>query len=162
MRSDRNPYFLLRNSKDARVKQLLAQAEHMTSQEIMALEVKPDVKKAMLFVATVGQVAKSVTTAEALADRMQTAHVSKSAQYEIYKYVGMEQVITTPNKNQLIIAAPFVFMKQNNRIFVSHNWLNLSDGNNHQIMNQCHLVGLGDSILYNKLTQDLIRQRHNI
>lgn len=123
MRSDRNPYFFLKNSKNLAIKNLLQQAETLTPQEIQNLNIKPDVKKAMLFVSEFGQQQKSQHTAELLALKMSLIPPPPKTQYEIWVYNGANTFVATSKTGSIEVSEKSFFLKDQDKIFINHNWI---------------------------------------
>lgn len=162
MRSDRNPYFILRKSKNAHVQHWLHEAAHMTIPQIEQTDVKPDLKKAMLFVATFGAQTRSAHTAEIMADLMTKNHECvRPSQWELWQYDQESFPIKCKGNNWIILNTPFVFLKDQHRAFVGHVWVNLKDSENQQLMNGAQQIGMGDHSVYNKITNQLIQKRHS-
>ena len=163
MRSDRNPYFFLKNSKNPQIQQLLQDAPSMSAAEIAALNIKPDVKKAMQFVHTLGDQTRSNTTAELLAEKMISAHNSTDHSrptYDILLYTGADCEIQLRARNWLLMRGSFLFMTQGTRMFVSHNWTSTLLGNNYIGVEHRQKVGHGDQNLYNQMNQQHLKEKY--
>ena len=98
----------------------------MAVDEIQALQVKPDLKKAMLFVKQFGDQPKSVHTAELIADRMNMkVETNPSPMGSIYEYRGpqIQVPIITPGRSQHYWqVAHEVFWTDGERIWLNHSW----------------------------------------
>lgn len=140
----------------------LRDAEHMTVDQIIKLAIKPDVKKAMLFVRELGHVSRSTHTAELLADLMNTQHTVHTPQLaELWQYDGESFPIKCKSRNWISLTTPFVFLKKQDQAFVGHNWVNLHEDQNHLLTLVGRQIGMGDHIMYNQKTQELIQKRHH-
>jgi hypothetical protein len=161
LRSDRNPYFFLRKSKNPHVQHWLGEAAHMTLEQITALQVKSDLKRAMLFVHTLGHQSRSASTAELIADHM-SAKVSQSTlpMYELWQFDQESFEITCGDRKHMILNSPFVFLKNQDQLFVGHVWVHLNQGRNTDLIRLGHKIGMADQNMYNQQTQKLIQQRH--
>lgn len=157
MRSDRNPYFLLRKSRDPAVQQYLEQAATMTVEQIGSLQIKPDLRKAMLFVNEFGHVTKSDTVANIVADRA-TVTKQQLPQYEICHYQGPLTELKV--RKTALLLDDFLFLKDCNRIFASHNWFDLNEHNNRSVLAHSKTVGIGDQHMYNRMIQDHLKQKY--
>jgi hypothetical protein len=160
MRSDRSPYFLYKNHKDPKIRELLAQAQHMQVAEIQALTCKPDLKKAMLFVKQFGDQDKSVSTANLIADRMPVIiHTPQLPQGEIYSYDGptIHLKIRTQGRTQHMWEVhKEVFLHQNGRVWLNHSWCDPTP----ELW--CHSKKLcdGDLNTYNQILHNHVNQKH--
>lgn len=126
MRSDRNPYFFLKKSKDPQIQQLLKDAETLCPHDIQKMNVKPDVKKAMMFIAEFGQKDKSQHTAELLADKMSQSSVPVSTiRKEIWQYQGSTIFVAVSHTSSIEVQPNSYFLKDQEKIFINHNWLRL-------------------------------------
>ena len=126
MRSDRNPYYFLKKSKDPKIQHLLKEAETLKPQEILSMSLKPDVKKAMLFVAEFGQQEKSQHTAELLAEQMaKTSSPCENILKEIWQYQGPAVFVPVTSTSSIEILPNSYFIKDHKKIFINHNWLRL-------------------------------------
>jgi hypothetical protein len=159
MRSDRNPYFLLKKSKDPRVQQHLLMAENMSHQQIDQLPIKPDLKKAMHFVRQFGRMDRSVSTADLIVERA-TVAAQALPSYPIYHYQGPTVELFLNKKNSLIID-DFLFLRDADRIFVSHNWIDLELANNRCVLDRSVPIGIGDQQVYNQMTQQHLQRKHH-
>lgn len=157
MRSDRNPYFFLKKSRDPQVQQWLAQAEGMTSQQIEALNIKPDVKKAMLFVNRMGHQTRSATTAELLADHMQPV-TTTSQPMQFHEYVGESVWVNVSARGQIQVEPGTLFALHADRIFIHHNWIALK--NNEKILEYSQNIGQGTPTDLNRLIQNKLNNTH--
>ena len=139
----------------------LAEAEHMTVDQIQGLHIKSDLKRAMLFVCELGHQTRSATTAEILAQHMITLSKPQAPPMcELWQYDGVEFPIKCKGHNWIILSTPFVFLKQADQAFVGHNWVNLSEEQNTRLTQLGQQIGMADHIMYNQKTQELIQKRH--
>lgn len=162
MRSDRNPYYLVRNSKDPLVQYWLAQATHMTDAQIQSLTCKPDVKKAILFAKHLNPGSRSQTTAELLADRMNshtTSHVS--VQHELWQYDGEACWIKHTHNQHIQLVPPFVFLKNQNQAYVGRVWVNLDVPDNYVLIQHGRQIGMADHSRYNQITHEMVQKRYS-
>ena len=159
MRSDRNPYFVLKKSKDPRVQQHLLMASSMSHQQIEQLPIKPDLKKAMHFVCEFGQVERSISTADLFVERA-TSTNNTLPSYPVYHYTGACVELFVSKRTSLILE-DFLFLKDQDRIFVSHNWIDLSLANNRMILDWAVPIGIGDQQVYNQMVQQHLQRKYN-
>lgn len=158
MRSERNPYFLLKRSRDPRVQHYLALATTASHDDIEALEIKKDLKRAMHFVRRFGKDAVNQTTANLIADRAQES-TPIPQQYPIYHYQGDTVSLSLPRGNSLV-SDDFLFLLDEQRIFAQHNWIDLSGPGNSQILLSSKRVGFGDQHQYNRMIQDHLSKKY--
>ena len=127
MRSDRNPYFLLKKSKNPEVQRLLSIAHTLTPEEILKATPKPDLQKAMLFVKEFGDQNRSATVAEIVADKMAKSSLpSLTPTFEVWQYYGESHPAKCERSGYIDILSGNLFMRDKNRIFIQHNWCILS------------------------------------
>jgi len=160
MRSDRNPYFLYKNHKDPKIRELLAQAPHMTLEEIQSCVCKPDVKKAMLFVKQFGDQDKSVSTANLIADRMPIViQMPQLLQGEIYSYDGptIHVKIRTQGRTQHMWEVhKDMFLHQNGLIWLNHTWCEPTA----DLWAYSHKLCDGDLHMFNQILHNHVNQKH--
>jgi hypothetical protein len=159
MRSDRNPYFFLKKSKDSWVQKCLADAATMSEADILKIS-KPDLRRAMIFVHKLGQQDKSSTTAELIADQMAKITPSSSRPvFEIWHYKGSE-IELHQRRGSVILGSDFVFGIDQQKVFASHQWFTTNNEiKDHLIQNAVYL-GTGDQNLYNKFNQENLSRKH--
>lgn len=139
----------------------LAQATELSVDQIQALNIKPDLKRAMLFVCELGHSERSVTTAELLAEIMiKNSQPTSSVLCELWQYDGVEFPIKCKGSNWITLMTPFVFLKKSHMAFVGHNWVNLQEDQNLKLIQNGSQIGMADQIMYNQKTQELIQKRH--
>lgn len=158
MRSERNPYFLLKRSRDPRVQHYLAMAVTASHDEIEALEIKKDLKRAMHFVRRFGKDAANQTAANLIADRAQVC-TPTCQQYPIYHYQGTTVALNLPRGNSLL-SDDFLFLLDHNRIFAQHNWIDLDRQGNEKVLLSSKRVGFGDQHQYNRMIQDHLSKKY--
>jgi hypothetical protein len=123
MRSEKNPWFLLRNSKNPDIQAWLKKAETMSKEEILALQIKKDVQRAMLYVQQQKDNVASQGVAESLADLMQANHKSQTESvYPIYRYNDTSTFFTTERNTQVNIECGDPWILDNNRAYVNSSW----------------------------------------
>lgn len=152
MRSDRNPYHILSKSKNAQVQAWLAKAHHMTESEINSLSIKPDLKKAMLYLVIQGRNSSASSAAEQFADKMQQAHAPQVLCMDIYRYMGQTTFIPVTHMSKIEIKAHQFFGFMNNQTFVNHCWSPLSM--NPWLISQSVFECQADATHLNRLNQD--------
>ena len=99
----------------------------MTRDEIQKLEIKPDLRKAMLYVLEQEHVAESNSVAEKLADRMQEGKAHQEYQLRIYRYNGMDCMVRLPSGHSVDLRTGVCFGVQGDSAFINHNWCKLKD-----------------------------------
>ena len=157
MRSDRNPYFFLKKSQDPRVQEWLAQAAEMTGEEIQALSIKPDLKKAMMFVLAFGQQKKSDTTANFIADIMAArSNNPPPDSSEFWEYRGDERFVRCLSNGWVNLPTGTLFMRDQTRMFAQHIWCDLSS----EIWAASVRAGQGTHSDFNRLEQERLQARH--
>jgi hypothetical protein len=162
MRSDRNPYYLVRKSKDPQVQAWLSEAAHMTDHQIHTLPCKPDVKKALMFAKHLQPGVRSQTTAELLADRMNShVHPHVAHQHELWQYDGEACWIKCAARQHMQLVPPFVFLKNQNQAYVGRVWVSLLDAENYVLIQQGRQIGMADHSRYNQITHELIQKRYS-
>jgi len=163
MRSDRNPYFILKNSKDPVVKSWLSKADEMSHTEIQGLPIKPDLKKAMLFLKTFGDQNRSASTAELLATKMMaTASDCSSEQKEIWQYQG-STIWVRCGRTSIETNAGDYFIKDQEKIFLKHNWIQSAEPSAQSVIAESVFVEFGDFTQLNHLTKmHLLRKYPNL
>ena len=163
MRSDRNPYFFLKKSKDSKVKEWLEKAENMGIEEIESLSLKPDLKKAMLFVATLGHQDRCTTTAELFADKMQAMQPKSNGPhlYDIFEYTGPDIFVKCMTGSHILINTGDLFIKDLQKVFIKHNWVNLIDAANSVINSHSRASGEGTFDDLNKRIQSTLNSRYH-
>lgn len=115
----------------------------------------------MLFVHTLGEVGRSATTSELLADRMNShEHMPQTCEHELWIYDGPSFPIKCKGKNWITLVTPLVFLKKDNQAFVGHVWINLNEEYNLDLVNMGRKIGMGDQTVYNQETKKLIQQRY--
>ena len=163
MRSDRNPYFFLKKSKDTKVKEWLAKAEMMAIDEIEKLSIKPDLKKAMLFVATLGHQTRCTTTAELFADKMQAAQPKNNGPhvFDIFEYTGPDVFVKCMTGSHILINSGDMFIKDLQKVFIKHNWVSLTESSNFVINAYSKSSGAGTFDDLNKRIQLSLNARYH-
>jgi hypothetical protein len=148
MRSDRNPYFFLKKSRDPGVQALLSEANLMSETEIQALKIKPDLKKAMLFVKQFGDQVRTNTTAELIAEEMSRRSVpTLQDTHEIWQYQGRDFLARSVRRGWIDIQPHDLFIRDRDRMFVRHNWCWFEPC----VQKQSHLVTEGSFQTLNQL-----------
>ena len=165
MRSDRSPYFLYKNHKDPKIRELLSQAAHMQVSEIHALTCKPDLKKAMLFVKQFGDQEKSQTVSNLIADQMLAIKTESPPlpTGDIYLYTGdqiMVPIIPRPGSllQQSWLVQNDVFLAATDRIWINHSWCYSVS----ELWSHSHKLGSGDLNTYNKILYTHLNQKHAV
>lgn len=159
MRSDRNPYFLYKKSRDPLIQQLLKDAETLSISQIEKMSVKPDVKRAMLFVAQLGHQTKSDTTANLLAEKMiegSTAVAPDS--WPIWQYLGEAKFAKCVSNGSVQIQCNDVFIQKQNQLFIQHIWCHID----HDILSQSQSLGMGTFENLNVKIQEILNQRYRL
>jgi hypothetical protein len=160
MRSDRNPYFLYKNHKDPKIRELLDQAEHMTVAEIEALTCKPDLKKAMRFVKQFGTPERSMITAQLIADHMTMQVLTPQlCQGEIYVYDGPDLHVKIRTKGRMQHAWHMrhdVFMHKDGAIWLNHTWCDVPP----DLWAYSRKLCDGDLHTYNQVMHNHMNQKH--
>jgi hypothetical protein len=126
MRSDRSPYFFLKKSKDPKVQDLLAKAANMSVKEVDKLvDIKPDLKKAMLFIAQFGEQSKSATSADLIATQMQQLHKNTNGPhtFDIFQFNGGDFFAKCETGSSILITTGTPFILDGFKIFIVHNWI---------------------------------------
>jgi hypothetical protein len=123
------------------VQRLLKQAEHMTATEIHSLAIKPDWKKAMLFVQQMEQQETSQTNAELLADLMCVKPAPLNL-FDIWQYHGSACWLLC-NTSSIELRCGEYFLKNHNKIFCDHNWINLQKNKHASVMSNSKFVQKG-------------------
>ncbi len=159
MRSDRNPYFFLKNSRDPKLQELFAQAETMTQGEINSLSIKPDWKKALLFLNSLGHQTKSATNAEVLADRMTAIPAPSAKTFEIWQYQGTGEWLLC-NRTSIEIACGDYFLKDQEKIYCNNNWIDLNRNANVPVMQDSVFVEIGTAQTLSQKRSDALRQKY--
>lgn len=132
----------------------------MSVQEIDALEIKSDLKRAMKFVSQLGHQSKSQHTAEILAAQMiNNTEQSRLPIYELWRY-DQEFTVHVTNKSSITISGPFVFLKDKNKAFVAHVWVDLNLLTNSQLLSKGVQIGMADHNVYNQHTRELLQKRY--
>lgn len=125
MRSDRNPYFILKASNKPHIQEWLSKARSLTIPEIQKLEIKPDLKKAMLFVSEQHAHTISSGIAAQLADQMQNNSQPYQQIFKIHQYMGSNRYAQINSHNSIEITANLFWgINDQNKIFACHCWLN--------------------------------------
>ena len=139
----------------------LSKAEELSKNEIEKLQIKPDIKKAMLFIAKFGEQSKSMSTAELIADMMQTNTKPTNGPelYEIYEYTGTETFAKIGSTHMLIDTGD-LFLSDDTRIFIKHNWAKKSE--NEQVMINKKQVYFGSFSDLNRLDQERISKKYKL
>ena len=163
MRSDRNPYFFLKKSKDSKVKEWLEKAENMGIEEIESLSLNPDLKKAMLFVATLGHQDRCTTTAELFADKMQAIQPKSNGPhlYDIFEYTGPDVFVKCVTGSHILINTGDMFIKDLQKVFIKHNWVNLMEASNSVINSYSRVSGEGTFDDLNKRIQLALNSKYH-
>jgi len=160
MRSDRNPYFILKNSKDPVVKSWLGQAAELSHDEIQGLSIKPDVKKAMLFLKTFGDQNRSASNAELLAAKMMaTTSNSAPTQKEIWQYKGASRWVRC-GRTSIEANEGDYFIKDQEKIFLKHNWIKSTEPSAQAMTAESVFVEMGDFNHLNHLTKTHLNQKY--
>lgn len=163
MRSDRNPYFFLKKSKDAKIKEWLSKAETMSIEEIECLSIKPDVKKAMLFISEFGHQEKVMSTAELFADKMQKIHSNNNGLhiFDIFEYTGPDVFVKCKTGSHILINAGDNFIKDLSKVFIKHNWIDITEESNSIINSYSKAAGVGTFDDLNKKIQSVINKKYH-
>jgi hypothetical protein len=159
MRSDRNPYFFLKKSKDPKIQNMLKMAETLTVAEIQKLDTKPDIRRAMLYVKSIGEQEKSQHLAETLADVMQQKSKPVGSQeFPIWRYQGVSCWVPT-HKSSILVEPNEYFLRKQDKIFINHNWVTVSAAGS--LLQHAVFVQNGTFERLNILKQTVIQQRHS-
>lgn len=161
MRSDRNPYFFLKKSKDPSVQKLLKDAETLNVDTIQKMNVKPDVKKAMMFIAELGQQEKSQHTAELLAEKMVSlSQPMGNSLKEIWHYQGANVFVSVTPTSSIEVLTNSYFIKDQDKIFINHNWLR-SQASQDQILCNSIFHSVGSFQDLNLLKKHQLEQKYS-
>ena len=127
----------------------------MAETDIRALNIKPDLKRAMLHVAGMRSQAASAVAAESLADLMQQAHVPSPTLLAIWQYKGGTEWLTQSATTSIDIKSGCYFGVQSDRAFVNNCWIPLAQ--NTMLLRDSTYVEDGDATRLNILNS----QRRN-
>lgn len=161
MRSDRSPYFFLKKSKDPKVQCLLAKAENMSVKDVDELvDIKPDLKKAMLFIAQFGEQTRSVTSAELIATQMQNLHKNTNGPhtFDIFQFNGIDFFARCETGGLILIKTGTPFILDGDKIFIIHNWIDSKIIENKHILAQSKKISNGTFNDLNIIIQDLLNK----
>jgi hypothetical protein len=123
MRSDRNPWFILKKSRDPRIQEWLSKAPGLSEREILGLNIKPDLKRAMIFAKKQVEQEKSQKIADIIAEQMIAQSVESAPKVlAIHQYTGPDAWIKTNTRSELLISHGSYFWLDTNAMFVSHIW----------------------------------------
>lgn len=163
MRSDRNPYFFLKNSKDAKIKEWLSKAETMSIEEIESLSIKPDVKKAMLFISEFGHQERGLTMAELFADKMQKMQPKNNGPhlFDICEYTGPDVFVKCKTGSHILINAGDIFIRHLSKVFIKHNWIDTTEESNSIINSYSKSSGVGTFDDLNKRIQSALNKKYH-
>lgn len=129
----------------------LDKANTMTRDEIIQLAVKPDIKKAMLYVVEQQHSNTQNGLAEQLADLMMAAHAPRDHKLEIHRYMGMGTNLVLPSGHRIDVPTGICFGKLADKLFVSNNWCNLNA--NMEFMDDSVFLETGTPTRLNQLNQ---------
>jgi hypothetical protein len=155
MRSDKNPYHFLIKSKNAQVQMWLEKASHMSKADILLVNVKPDLKKAMLYLADMQTQQASAGVAESIATQMAQAHAPSTIQLQIYEYLGSTMFIPVSHMSQMEIKQGQFFAVRENRTFVSNCWSPMHM--NPLLLSQSKFICQADATKLNQLNQQRLK-----
>lgn len=160
MRSNRSPYFLYKNHKDPQIRALVAQAEHMSWEEIQSLSCKPDLKKALFFVKKFGHQDRVIHTAELVADNMQKTIIpQKKIQGDLYEYLGPHTCVKiyTTNHDHYWEVNHDIFLHVEDRIWLNHTWCKPTD----LIWSHSKKICSGDLNTYNQILHTHLNKKYH-
>jgi hypothetical protein len=149
MRSEKNPYFILKASKKSHIQQWLSQAETLSVQEIDRLPIKPDLKKAMLYAHELVRSQQVDQLAENYADMMTMDFIPQQQEFSIYHYVGGTRWMIVSNHSSVEIGSGIFWGLIQDQMFVNHCWSNLKD--NPWLLEDSQLHCMGNSSIINML-----------
>lgn len=127
MRSDRNPYYILKASKKPDVQKWLALAPTLTEEEITALAIKPDLKKAMLYGREKAHAEQAASLAENLADVMNVGFQPHHQIFEIYQYQGPTRWFSVSAISSVEIRPLTYWGLDQDNMFVNHCFVKTQD-----------------------------------
>lgn len=133
----------------------LEKAHHMSKADIQSANVKPDLKKAMLYLADMQTEQASVSVAESIAAQMAQAHAPITIQLQIYEYMGNTMFIPVTHMSQMEIKQGQFFGVQENRTFVSNCWSPMSM--NPLLLGQSKFICQADATKLNQLNQQRLK-----
>lgn len=161
MRSDRNPYFILKNSKNPEVQHWLQKANFLSLAEISNLQLKPDLKKAMVFLKTFGDQAKSASTAELLASKMcPQAVIVDAVRKEIWQYKGPSCWVRC-GRTSIEVNPDEYYIKDQEKIFLKHSWIPTSESSAQLVTSQSTFCCMGDFSQLNSMINSAINLKYN-
>ena len=165
MRSDRNPYFFLKKSKDPHVQHMLSEAPHMSMAQIDALKVKPDLRKAMHFVRVFGAPERSQTVADLSAHIMQQNHKPPPDPLgTVYEYVGPPHELKIHTQGSRISHTWHmehdVFLLLQDRIWFNHTWCAAPEPK-HEFWSYCTNKGEHHLNQFNQIIHTHVNQKHH-
>lgn len=120
MRSDRNPYYILKASKKPEVQKWLSIAPSMSLEQIKSLMIKPDLKKAMEYARQKAQAEHAANLAENLADVMNAGFQPYQQVFEIYQYQGSTRWFQVSKISSVEILAGTYWGLAGDQMFVDH------------------------------------------
>lgn len=127
----------------------------MSESDIQAVNVKPDLKKAMLYLVKLKAEQSATSAAEALASQMAQAHAPKSILLNIYEYLGDTTFISVSHISQIEIKHGQFFGHLDLKTFVSNCWSPMSM--NPQLLNQSKFICQADATRLNQLNQQRLK-----
>lgn len=119
----------------------------MTLAAIQQLDIKPDLKRAMLYAYQLAH-QPEITVIE-----------TKPIMGTIWHYKGPELWLSQSSRSQICPGSDFLWMEVDNRAFASHNWFDLTTPPNNQLRQFSQLVGKGDQHAYNQLIQQHLQSK---
>lgn len=157
MRSEKNPYFLLRKSKNPQIQEWLKKAETMSIEEITTLKIKPDLQRAMLYIQQQKHDAISQNIAMMLADQMQENNPIIDRVYSLWTYNGPSTFFITQNESQVNIENGDPWLKDSDRAYVNSTWGCISAN---QFLVNSSSIGNGTFSDLPRLKREAIMKRH--
>lgn len=133
----------------------LEKARDMSRADIQAVTVKPDLKKAMLYVSDMQTAQASAGVAESIAAQMAQAHAPIIIQLQIYEYLGETKFIPVTHMSQMEIKQGQFFGVRENKTFVSNCWSPQSM--NPLLLSQSKFICQADATRLNQLNQQRLK-----
>lgn len=134
----------------------LEKAHHMTKADIQSVNVKPDLKKAMLYLVDLKTQQESASAAEDIASQMAAAHAPQSILLHIHEYMGPTMLIPVSHMSQIEIKQGQFFGVRDNQTFVSNCWSPMSM--NPQLLDKSKLICQADATKLNQLNQQRLEK----
>lgn len=146
MRSDRNPYYILVASKKPEIQQWLERAPSMSEEQIQTLVLKPDLKKAMLYMLARSQQQNTAKLAETLADTMNLGFSPHQQVFEIYQYHGNTRWFDVSARSSMEIKPLTFWGLCGDQMFVNHCFVKKQDNTWLLVDSKWHVTGTSSTI----------------